>query len=241
MVTIVSECARGCQEAAEDGLSTVPAVALDGALLCRSCAARIGWKLDDVPDVATRARMSLIPGGGAQDNERVTASKDLQIPINPVAMETCDAIVLMLGNWCTYWARVLEVRPPQELETALRGERDVESVQAGTSPQAVGDGILEWSRWLKLILPGILAHPAAVAFHDDLCDVVNRAESRFPRGEPRAMIGQLRPRYCPVCEVANVWVTWTAAEPEVRCRSCNWEFETEWGEFLAAIGITGRG
>ena len=180
MVTIVSECARGCQEAAEDGLSTVPAVALDGALLCRSCAARIGWKLDDVPDVATRARMSLIPGGGAQDNERVTASKDLQIPINPVAMETCDAIVLMLGNWCTYWARVLEVRPPQELETALRGERDVESVQAGTSPQAVGDGILEWSRWLKLILPGILAHPAAVAFHDDLCDVVNRAESRFP-------------------------------------------------------------
>lgn len=240
MVLSVTECSRGCTLEAEDG-SSIPAPALDGSTLCRSCAARIGWKLDDLPDVASRARTALIPGGRALGSERVSVSKELQLPLNADALEMCDRLVIMLGNWCTYWAREMDVRPPAALEAAARGDRDVEGVRAGSSPDAVASAMHEWSLWLKMQLPDVIAHSSAAAFHDDLCETLDRAERRFPRDSERVMVGQLRPRYCPVCSVANVWVTWPDAEPLVRCMSCNWEFETEWGEFLEAVGITGRG
>lgn len=238
----VSECVRGCTVTVDDeqGLF-IPAVAREG-LLCARCLGRIGWLLDDVADTAARARLAVVPGVAASTGggERVSGSREPGLPFNAQALEACDLIVGVLADWITYWARELGVAPPAALTAALQSDRNVAGVRAGTDPDAVAIGLQEWGWWLKRYLPEIARLRVVAEFHDELTEVVDKVGRQFPRGEVR-QFGQLRARYCPVCEMRRVWVTWVGREPVVRCESCRWEFETDWGEFLEALGISNSG
>lgn len=236
----VTECIRGCQVAVDDERTVfVAAVAVDGGLLCARCLGRIGWLLDDCADVAARARLSVVPGLGASTggSEKVSGSKDPGLPLNVAAMDACDLLVGMLADWVTYWARVLKAQPPSALAGALAADRGVAGVRAGTDAEAVATGLLEWGVWLKLRMPAITRKPAVSDFLGDLRAVIGKVERQFPR-ETEREVAQ-RPRYCPVCEVQQVWVSWPlrGVDPVVRCGSCSWVFETEWKELLDAIGI----
>lgn len=240
MITTITECARGCRVAIDAEGNSAPAVALTGGILCPVCVARIGWNLDEAADVAARARLAVAPGIGAGGGEKVSGTKDPGMPLNIVAMDACDQLVAMLGDWLTYWAREISVRPPAALVGALHSDRNVEGVRVAATPEAVADGLREWAEWIKAQMHQIQARPAVVAFHDELSVLVGKIGRQFPRDSERK-VGQQKPRYCPVCEMQRVWVTWSGPEPVVQCGSCLWEFETEWKELLSAIGISGGG
>lgn len=239
-MTEVRECARGCTIVLYGDETESPAVALDGAILCARCLGSIAWHLDDAADVAARARLAVVPGGGSAADERVSGSRDPGIPLNAAAMDACDDVVGMLGRWVVYWAETLQVAPPQALAGALAAGRDVEGVRAGTDPAAVASGLLEWAAWVKGLMPRIERLDAVVAFHDELGETIRRVGRMFPRDSERK-VQQQKPRYCPVCELQQVWVTWAGRDPSVTCGSCGWKFETEWGELLDAIGLSGGG
>lgn len=236
-----TECVRGCQVAVDDERTVfVAAVALGGGQLCDRCLARIGWLLDDCADIAARARLAVVPGLGASTDgsERVSGSKDPGLPLNVAAMDACDLLVSVVGEWVTYWARELHAQPPVALAAALAADRDVSGVRAGTDAEAVAAGLLEWGLWLKLRLPAIARSPVSGEFLEGLRVVVARVGAQFPRDSERLV--EQRPRYCPVCEMQRVWVSWPmrGLDPEVRCGACNWLFETEWKELLGAIGLS---
>ncbi len=238
MTSATTECIRGCVVVVgeESDALELPATAARGALLCQACLGRIAWRLDDVPDIAARARLALVPGGAASgSSERVSGSREPDAPINVAAMEACDQLVAMLAGWVTYWARVLSLAPPRLLAGALAADRNVEGVRAGTTPETVADGLTEWGMWMKVHLPAIAAQNSVAAFHDELDSTCRKIARQFPRDEPREV--QQRPRYCPICEVRGVRVTWEGRQPVVRCAVCDWIFETEWEELLHAIGI----
>lgn len=238
------ECVRGCMVTVGigDEESLIPAVAAAGTVLCSRCAGRLLWRLGDVSDVAARARLAVVPGlqAAASDSERVSGSRVQSLPLNVTAMEVCDLVVGVIGEWCLFWGAVLGARVPAALRGAAAGGRSVNGVRAGTSADAVAVGLEEWVAWLRVLMPGVLAHPKVADFHDAVGAVVERAERVFPRDEPRVV--KQRPRYCPVCELKEVLVSWEGSEPMVSCSACRWVFEVEWEELLRAIGLSsGRG
>lgn len=241
MIETITDCVRGCEIPVDDeGTVWVGATARDG-VLCDSCRARLGWLIDDVADVAARARHAVVPGvrAGSGMGERVSGSRDPVLPFNIAALEACDLLVVMFSGWITYFGRELSIAVPRELQASLRLDRDVAGVRAGSSPVAVSNTLTEWGWWVKRNLPEIVRLDSVGAFLNELIVLVGRVERRFPRGEVRRY-GQLKPRYCPVCEVANVWVTWQGDEPVVSCQSCGWRFENDWGELNDAFGVPGR-
>lgn len=236
----VTECARGCTVTVgfEEEAQRIPAVAAPGTVLCTKCAARLVWRLGDVADVAARARLALVPGQAASTSgERVGGTPDRELPFNIAAFETCDRLVNLTGGWCVRWGALLGVAVPENLRRAATSGAELAGVKAGTDAETVADALDAWMLWFRYQMDAILAHPAAAEFHDEIVDGVGKAARRFPRDEPREV--EQRPRYCPVCELRHVRVTWTGADPEVRCGSCGWEFETEWGGLLESLGFRG--
>lgn len=243
MVEVIAECARACMVSTglEEDAPRIPAVAAPGTVLCSRCAARLAWRLGDVADIAARARFALVPGqAAAGTRERIGGAPDVAVPFNVAAMVTCDRLVNLVGQWCIAWGAALRVQVPTLLRRAAAAGAVLDGVKAGTDADAVAVTLEEWVWWLRRQMPGILAHQAAARFHDEVVREVARAERRFPRGEER-VVTQQRPRYCPVCELQQVRVTWSGLDPLVQCSACKWEFETEWGELLESIGIEHRG
>ncbi|MHA3682805.1 hypothetical protein ACXR2W_00895 [Leucobacter sp. HY1908] len=242
MVVAATECVRGCQVAVDDGRTVfVAAAATGGSKLCDSCLGRIGWLLDDCADIAARARLAVVPGLGASTDgsERVSGSKDPGLPLNVAAMDACDLVVGVVAEWVTFWAETLHARPPEALKAALAADRNVAGVRAGTDADAVAAGLLEWGAWLKLRLPAIARWDAAGEFLDGLRVVVARVGAQFPRDTERVV--EQRPRFCPTgCVEPRVWVSWPmrGTDPEVKCGGCDWLFETDWKEFLHAVGVS---
>lgn len=239
-VAEVRECARGCLVAVGIGeeVSDLPAVAEAGTVLCTKCLARLRWRLGDLSDIAARARLALVPGQAAStDGEKVSGSRQESLPFNVVALETCDALVNLLGEWCLEWSRLLLVDPPPLLAGALGGDRELRGVKAGTDADAVAVALEEWVWWVRVQWDALAAHSRVSDFHDAVVKGVERAARRFPRDEERVV--EQRPRYCPICEIRQVRVSWPmrGADPIVACSSCGWVFETEWREFLEQIGI----
>lgn len=235
----VVECSRGCSVAVGIGeeVSTVPAVAEPGSVLCMKCMARLRWRLDDVADVAARARLALVPGQAAStDGERVSGSREQKLPFNIAAFETCDELVNLLGDWCVRWSALLGVEAPRQLVGAVRGSRTLQGVKAGTDADAVAVALQEWGWWVRRNWEAVVARAEAAEFHDAIVDGVARALRRFPRDEERVVMQ--RPRYCPICELKQVRVTWPSRlDPVVACSACEWVFETEWRDFLDQIGL----
>lgn len=94
----VMECERGCTIASIEDGPRAPAPALDGAVFCARCLARLAWLFVNIDDVAARARAAVVPTIGAAAVERVSGSTDPGLPLNVHAMEACDLLVAMLGN-----------------------------------------------------------------------------------------------------------------------------------------------
>ena len=241
-VQATTDCVRGCNVAADDERTVfVAAAAAGGGLLCDRCLAKLGWLLDDISDVAARARLAVVPGLGASTGggEKVSGSKDPGLPLNAAAMDTCDLLVSVMAEWVAYWARTLHAVPPAALAAAVKHDRDVSGVRAGTTPEAVADGLIEWALWVKVRLDVIARHRGVADCVNDLATVVGSALKQFPRDEEREVQPQ-RPRYCPVCGERRVWVSWPrqSVDPVVKCGDCEWVFETEWEELKSAIGIS---
>lgn len=232
----IRECERGCTIAAADGGERTPAPAFEGSTLCPRCIARIGWLLGEADDVAARARAAIIPGGSAAGTtEFISTSGAASAPLNIAAMEACDLVVATLARWVTYWASVTGVAPPGVLAGGLDGNRAVIGVAAGTDPGVVALAVREWSWWLRAHRWRFHDSPEFAHFHDDLRDVLGRTAKQFPREGERII--EQRPRYCPICEVQAVWMAWPGqvGDPQVKCKSCGWQYETDWEEELEAI------
>lgn len=236
----VTECARGCTIASVDGGPRTPAPALNGAVLCARCLARLAWLLGDIDDVAARARLAVVPSIGAAAGERVSGSTDPGLPLNAHAMEACDLLVAMLGNWVTYWARTCGIAPPRALAEAAAADRDVSGVTVATTPEGVAAGLAEWAFWVKRNLDDIRCFAAAASFLDELASTTRKVDRAFPRDSERR-VGQEYPRFCPICEMQRVWLSWPrGSDPIVACGSCGWAFDTDWEELLNATGISSR-
>ncbi|MHA3724340.1 hypothetical protein ACXR2T_10715 [Leucobacter sp. HY1910] len=236
----VSECARGCTIAAVEGGPRTPAPAVAGAVLCARCLARLAWLLGDIDDVAARARAAVVPSIGGAQNERVSGSTDPGLPLNAGAMDACDLLVAMLGNWVTYWARACQIAPPRALAGALAADRDVSGVTVAATPESVAAGISEWAIWLRRNLDHYQANSALADFLDDLATTTRKVDRAFPRDDARK-VGQEYPRFCPICELQRVWLSWPrGSDPIVACGSCGWAFDTDWEELLNATGISSR-
>lgn len=226
----VRECVRGCViPRSEDGFALmVPSITVDGGALCAACLGRIGWALDSLPDLAARTRALIVPDISTGGNEKVSGTKDPQLPFNIVAFEACDALAGVLANWVVYWARLIGRPGP-----AAR------SISVKDGPFEVAEIIRGHGEWLKAWLREIALHDFAADFHDAIVDAQRRAAARFPE---RRRVGQLKPRFCPICGDAAVWLEWHGDLPDVLCKQCGWHFETDWGELLEVVGIeTGRG
>lgn len=236
----VTECARGCTIASIDGGPRTQAPALDGAVLCARCLARLAWLLGDIDDVAARARAAVVPSIGQAAGERVSGSTEPGLPLNAGAMDACDLLVAMLGNWVTYWARECVIAPPRALGGALAADRDVAGVTVATTPEGVAAGLAEWAFWIKRHLDLIQNRDAVAGFLDELRTTTTKVDRAFPRDSERR-VGQDYPRFCPICEMQHVWLSWPrGGDPVVACGSCGWAFDTDWEELLNATGISSR-
>jgi len=135
-----------------------------------------------------------------------------------------------------FWGSELRVEVPRQLEGAAGSSRDLAGVKAGTDADAVAVVLEEWNWWIRRHWDAIVAREAAIAFYEDIAKGVRVALNRFPRDEERVVVQ--KPRYCPVCELKAVRVTWThGRDPVVACTGCRWVFETEWRDLLEQIGI----
>lgn len=113
----------------------------------------------------------------------------------------------MLGNWVTYWAREYRIAPPRARAGALAANRDVSGVTVASTPEGVSAGLAEWAIWIGLYLGHIQNRPAVAAFLDELRTTISRVDRAFPRSDGHC-VGQDHPRFCHICELQRVWLSW---------------------------------
>lgn len=228
---ITGYCVRGCHTP-----QGTPEPTTKGSLICQKCLARIGWLLDDAAELAQITRAAVTPSMAPQQTERVSGSRAPAPPLNLQALEACDTIYSAIARWITYWAQRLQIKPPKTLLNATLQDHEITGVKDLATPEQVRERTTSWGAWLKHYMPIISKHPAVEEMLLELEETVRKISRQYPRGSGRQLIQQ-KPRFCPICGLRKVRVTWKNEQPEVVCQQCKWQFQADWGELLAAIGI----
>lgn len=211
-----------------EGLSCVACLGekQQGKLLCAKDEARALWQLGELPDIAARARLAIIPGKSA-GGEKVSGTRMPESPINTTALEVCEEIVQFLADWLLYFADELNIQIPGSL---MDGKVTRRGIAAGTDPVEVSNRTGDWCVWLRMNLDDAVTVPGGCDFLRGLSLLTRSAGRMFPATVPRAL--PQRSRYCPVCLERKVRVSWEGAEPLVACTGCGHRISVDWKEII---------
>ncbi|WGD36825.1 hypothetical protein [Lysinibacter sp. HNR] len=203
-------CARHCGGYATEGL------------LCRTCWGRILWQLDHLPALTGQIRDQITPRITSRVNEPVSGTKENPLPFRLQAMEDSSSLFSQLCDWAVYWAGAMGIRPAWPLVKLAERQQDAQGIPTAWDGQKTAEIAGEIARWLVAHHPSIVYLPAAVAYHDDLVDLMRRYGRRY-QGTRR-----LRKRMCVICLSYRVTaVTAPGGKIAVQCEKCGADYPME--------------
>lgn len=183
--------------------------------LCRHCIERLRWALNQYPDLIAAARAARNPARVQQ--ERVSGTKDLQLPFNADAVEAADELWATLSAWATNIAEHIGSRVPAVLEQQARADvGDRVQLSASVSSATAHWGAQQITRWMESYLDDIAALDFIPDLHHDLVTIVKQNMRYLPRDQPPPR----QPRTCPACGHRTVHARLVDDQIEVTCATC---------------------
>lgn len=192
-------------------------------LALASARARIA--LGSAAELVEFVLMHRVPGRVASDGQPGVPmeSRTAAMPVNAVALDDADEIVVTLLEWAHRWRTRLSI----EQRPLIRSLRYAYQVPLGfrpeTTPAGARESVGHLTYWLLLHHDTIARHQGAAEYFHAAASLIERVTARFP-----ADTRPPRPhwqRQCPICGREGVTAAW-APDADVRdvrvwCESCS--------------------
>ncbi|MGV8912225.1 MAG: hypothetical protein ACOH14_06355 [Rhodoglobus sp.] len=176
--------------------------------------------LEQAPTLIGHILTLVMPAGGS-GGDKVSGTRDPQMPLNAQALEDANDLYAQLVNFAVSHARALGVNPPGSTLGWSRRDQDCDGLPSWATAGDAAALTNDVTQWLIAGGDRIAKLKAAGNYFDDVRNLITPLYGRYPQAE---RVPAFASRECLVCGRRTVIVNFAddSDSVSVACAFCGW-------------------